>query len=134
LQNELQAAQERQEDRGFLDITFGEESVATLKQQIRELKNRRSELEENTTFYAELTKRIEEQRDALQEAEDAADDHSEALNALAELDPVFDASKQLREELAKIDMIVEQIGISEQKAAELREDAYNRYEKNVNNI
>jgi len=131
LQKDLQEAQERQEDRGFIDLSFGEDSVATLKEQIRQLKMRRSELEENTKFYAELTERIEEQVQALEEAEDSAEDYSESLKALANLDPVFSASRQLRKELSQIGMIVEDVGISEQHAARLREEAYERYREDV---
>jgi len=133
LQNELQEAQERQEDRGFFDITFGEESVATLKQQIRELKNRRSELEENTEFYAELTKKIQEQRDALQEAKDAAEDHSEVLDdardLMEDLFPERRAFREYLDGLALVDSALEEEILTAREAAMAREELNRRFQE-----
>jgi tape measure domain-containing protein len=131
LQQQLEEKLEGRSERGAFDITFGEKSVADLKEEIMLLKHRRSELEENSIHFTELTRMLKERREALKEATEEEEDYSDALKSLAELDPVFAATRELRSDLSDIDTVVERMGLSEQKAAELREDAYQRYKEAV---
>jgi DNA repair exonuclease SbcCD ATPase subunit len=134
LQQQLEEKLEGRSERGAFDITFGEKSVADLKEEIMLLKHRRSELEENSIHFAELTRMLKERREELKKTTEEEEDYSDALKSLGELDPAFAATQKLREDLSNIDTIVETLGLSEQRAAELREDAYQRYKEDVEDV
>ena len=131
LQRRLQEARESSGDRGFISFVDRDNTTASLKEQIRQLELERSALEENTSYYAELTRRLEDHKNALEDATTEQEAFNEALDILAKNDDLVSAQLELKTGLEELRFAQEALGLSDTWYSEEAQKLINDFKEEV---